>query len=145
VDVVVIFLLLATGIIAAYIYYVGTVPESSTTTSSNYCGFYPIPGPCLTHENFQVWVNHTGSWRVTYQGYDCMNCNVTTVSGIYGGTRFDNRTAAGAGAGPDWMLCAQAEKSDAYNATLALRVEGAENSTALPFGSTSICIESSLV
>lgn len=115
-----------------------------TTVSSVSCD-YVIPGPCPNGQTFTLLVNYTGSWRVTYQGYnaaacsDCFNNSTQTLNGSYDGSGFNSRNVTVGGQANGWTLCAQAQKSDASGLVLILQVSGAGNQTSLPFGTTSAC------
>ena len=114
------------------------------TTSSTTCD-YVIPGPCPSGRTFSLSVNYTGTWRVTYQGYNaatCLNClnnSTQTLNGSYDGSGFSSRNFTVGGQGNGWTLCAQAQKSDGSSSVLFLDVSGALNQTSLAFGTTSAC------
>lgn len=124
--------LIASGIVTFY------VAEGRSSSSSSSC--YAVPAvpeavPCVAGYNFTVTVNYTGPWRLSYQGY---NVSKLTVNGTYTGTGFNSTTLLVKGSANGWKLCAKAQKLDASNFTLGLSI-GAENSTSLPFGSTTVC------
>jgi hypothetical protein len=122
------------------------------TASSTSCDYVlPYAVPCLIGQNFTVSVNYTGSWIVTYQGYneDCytyqihaFTCNPDsqTLSGSYDGSGLNSRNITVTGQENGWTLCAQAQKPDASSSTLDLEVsDGPRNQTSLPFGTASTC------
>ena len=121
-----------------------------STASSTSCD-YVIPGPCPSGQTFALSVNYTGSWTVTYQGYNavcgsiCNGSGLQTLLGSYNGSGFNSRNITVGGQGNGWTFCAQAQKSDASSSTMTLEVAGGQNKTSLPFGGTSFCVESELV
>jgi len=121
-----------------------------STTSSATCD-YVIPGPCPSGQTFTLSVNYTGTWRVTYQGYNaaacsgCYNNDTRTLSGSYDGSGFYTRNITVSGQANGWTLCAQAQKADASSSVLILGVSGAQNKTSIPFGAASACSQEILV
>jgi len=121
-----------------------------STASSTSCD-YVIPGPCPSGQTFALSVNYSGSWTVTYQGYNaacgstCNGSDLQNLLGSYDGSGFNSRNITVGGQGNSWTLCAQAQKSDASSSAMTLEVAGIQNRTSLPFGSTSTCVESELV
>jgi hypothetical protein len=124
--------------------FVQTITVLSTVSSAS-CD-YVIPGPCPNGQTFALSVNYSGSWTVTYQGYNdvcgstCANSSLQTLLGSYDGSGFNSRNITVGGQGNGWTFCAQAQKSDASTSTLTLGVAGSQNKTSLPFGTTSACV-----
>ncbi len=95
---------------------------------------------------FTISVSYGGSWKLSYQGYTAFGLDGANPNGA-------NATVTGSGAysrsvtltgphGRGLSLCADAQKSDASNATLLLTVTGAassQNGTSLPYGSVLAC------
>lgn len=115
-----------------------TVTKTVTTT----CSGYPPAGDCITTYSypFTITVNYTGSWKLSYQGYNSLGeSNPTNVSGSYSGTGFNSTTIVLTGLGNGGLtLCAWAQKLDASNAVLVLTVTG-HNETSLPYGVVTYC------
>jgi|SRR5271157_957307 len=124
----------------------GSTPSSSSESTTYYrystCSGYPPGGDCLGVYNytFTIYVNYTGSWRLTYNG-----TNNVGESDAYS----FNKTLSGAGNfavsvplsgmnNQGLETCAKAQKLDSSNSTLVLTLE-ATRQTSLPYGSTSIC------
>ncbi len=98
-----------------------------------------------TH-TFTISVGYGGPWKLSYQGYTMFGLDGANPNGA-------NVTVTGSGAysrsvtltgphGRGLSLCADAQKSDATNATLLLTVTGAashQNGTSLPHGSVLAC------
>jgi hypothetical protein len=116
-------------------------PLTSTTTNSS-CSGYPPGGDCLATYSytFTMSVNYSGSWKLTYQGYNSGGeSNPTGVGGNLTGSGDYSRAVTLTGLNNNWLtLCATAQKLDGSNLTLVLRVTGF-NETSLPYGSTSYC------
>jgi len=145
------------GVGSSRLYSVKTISATTTVTdtfaqtvillatSSSATCYYVIPGPCPSGQTFSLTVNYTGSWRVTYQGYNtlfcsgCLDNSTRTLIGSYDGSGSDSRNITVGGQGPGWTLCAQAQKTDPASSTLTLQVYGAQNQTSLTFGTTSAC------
>jgi len=96
---------------------------------------------------FTISVNYSGPWKLSYQGYTTFGLGGANPTGA-------NVTVTGSGvysksitlSGPHnngLALCADAQKSDASNATLVLavtgHVSGGKNETNLPNGSVFTC------
>jgi hypothetical protein len=121
-----------------------TQSQTTSTTISSSCSGYPPGGDCLATYNytFTISVNYSGSWKLNYQGYNCMvSCesNPLNVSGNYTGSGFYSKAVTLSGLNNNGLtLCATAQKLDGSNSTLVLTVTG-YNETSLPYGSTSYC------
>jgi hypothetical protein len=116
--------------------------QPSTSSTSSTCSGYPPGGDCIADYSytFTVSVNYSGSWKLTYQGYNSLGkYNPTGVSGSYNGTGFYSVPITLTGLNNGGLtLCAQAQKLDASTTTLILTVTGF-NETSVPYGSTSYC------
>jgi len=107
-----------------------------------FCTGYPPGGDCSGNYSytFTISVNYTGSWRLTYQGYDSMGeSNPTNANGNLTGTGLHSQSVTLSGPNDNSLtLCATAQKLDASSSTLILTITG-YNETSLPYGSTSYC------
>jgi hypothetical protein len=136
----------ALGLLFVANYYGSPPTEIQTTSSSNLtsstCSGYPPGGDCFTNYSytFTVSLNYSGSWKLTYQGYNSLGeYNPTGVSGSYNGTGSYSIPITVSGLSNQGLsLCATAQKLDATNATLVLTIT-ASNETSLPYGSAFTC------
>jgi hypothetical protein len=109
-------------------------------------GYSELTSLIPNSHTFTISVNYSGPWKLSYQGYTTFGLDGANPTGA-------NVTITGSGAysksitltGPHnkgLSLCADAQKSDASNATLVLTVTGPashQNETALPQGSVLAC------
>ena len=106
------------------------------------CSGSPPGGNCpgSYSYNFTISVNYTGSWKVSYSGYnDGGPPGHEVASGSYNGTGNGSRDVTLTGSNNHFLtLCATAQKLDGSNSTLTLRVTGS-NQTSVPFGSVTYC------
>ena len=132
---------LGVGLAALLLYETGQPP---------FCAGSPPAGDCpgsFSH-TFQITVDYSGQWRVSYYGFHGVGAPPNAFDGAdnYTGGSYGGTGAAQRGvtlSGPDTSgltLCVQAEKLDASGSVLTLRVDSSTNSTALPSGGASVCI-----
>ena len=119
-------------------YYVGSSNGSNTKTVTTTCSGYPPAGDCITpySTTFNLRVNYTGPWKVTYQGY---NSGGRNISGGYSGAGFNSTMITLTGLSNGFLtLCAQAQKLDSSGDLLILTITG-YNETSMPYGVVSYC------
>ena len=121
------------------------IHSSQSTTASTTCtATGGIGCPHFFNDSRTISVNYTGPWGVSYQGYlgDQVSGQLV-VSGSFYGHGTGNKSIAVAGISEyGTTICAQAEKLDASNATLVLRILPANvmNQTSITYGTTEACI-----
>ncbi|MGA2663582.1 MAG: hypothetical protein ABSF83_01380 [Nitrososphaerales archaeon] len=132
---------LGVGLAALLLYETGQPP---------FCAGSPPAGDCpgSFSYTFQITVDYSGQWQVSYYGFhgvgappDAFSGTGNYTGGSYGGTGTAERGVTLSGPDTSGLtLCVQAEKLDSSGSSLALRVDSSTNSTALPSGRTSVCI-----
>lgn len=109
---------------------------------SLFCSGSPPGGDCpgSYSYSFTISVNYTGSWKLSYSGYnDGGPPGHEVASGSYNGTGNESRGVSLTGSNNHFLtLCATAQKLDDSNSTLTLRVTGS-NQTSAPFGTVTYC------
>jgi len=123
------------GAIAAIAYY--TVKASS-------CSGYPPGGNCIApySNTFTISVNYTGQWSLNYSGLTNVGeANSYNVTGTHTGTGYFTIPVTLSGLNSRMLtVCAQAQKLDASNSTLFLRVGPLyPKNTSAPYGTVSAC------
>ena len=104
------------------------------------CSGYPPGGDCPGEysEAFDVSVNYTGQWRLTYYGYSSVGVDVFGTAGNYtGGTYLGTgpviQVVSLTGPNTNGLtLCVSAVKLGSSNATLWLGIANQSNETSIP-------------
>jgi len=121
------------------------IHSSQSTTASTTCtATGGIGCPHFFNDSGTISVNYTGPWGVNYQGYlgDQSSGQLVVSGGFYGhGTGSKSIAVAGISE-YGTTICAQAEKLDASNSTLLLRIlpPNVMNQTSLAYGTTETCL-----
>jgi hypothetical protein len=123
-------------------------PSQSLLTTSNSTVASTISSSCTTTiclhatASFTIYINYSGSWQVSYQGYNSqVQQYPTNDSGVFSGSGSTTRTETVTGNINNGLsLCATAKKQDSSNQTLSLTVDQSPSQKlSSTIGSVTVC------
>lgn len=122
-----------------------TLYTNTTSTSTTCINTGGIGCPHFFNQTYTISVGYTGPWGVTYQGYLGVGESGTLEgSGSFYGHAPTNESVTVSGTDTIGItLCAEAQKLDASNSTLVLRIlppMNVVNQTSFAYGTTKTCL-----
>lgn len=117
---------------------IGTLTSSSVCTATGGIGC-----PHFFNNSYAISVSYGGPWGLSYQGYlgDSEIGQLVKSGSFYGHGQGNTSVLVAGTSEVGTLLCAEAQKLDASNATLVLTLaSGATNQTSTAYGTTKVCL-----
>jgi hypothetical protein len=123
---------------------------TSTSTTCTYTGPAVLECPHFFNQTYTVSVSYGGPWGASYQGYlgDSESGPLVESGSFFGHTPANESVTVTGTDTSGITICAEAQKLDASNSTLVLRILppiNVMNQTVLAYGTTKACLADVIV
>jgi hypothetical protein len=118
---------------------------TSTSTTCTYTGPAVLYCPNFFNQTYTISVSYGGPWGASYQGYlgDSESGRLVESGSFFGHTPANESVTVTGTDTSGITICAEAQKLDASNSTLVLRILptiNVMNQTSLAYGTTKACL-----